>query len=124
MVRQEMMGAWARAGGVGGLGGLSRRCAHKPRLDEAEGGVRSGWAGRFEGSRAITIFFLGCQALTPGRWLPLQVRLPAAQGASWGPPAPVPWLSSMGQPTRTQGSAVTSALPAPPPAPALATVLG
>jgi hypothetical protein len=34
------------------------------------------------GTRAITLFFLGCQALTPGRWLPLQVPLPAAQGAS------------------------------------------
>lgn len=76
------------------------------------------------GTRAITIFFLGCQALTLGRWLPLQVQLPAAQGASWGPPALAPWLSSTGQPTRTRGSAVTSVPPAPPPAPALATVLG
>jgi hypothetical protein len=92
---------------------------------------KSGWAEEVGGmlwatvgAGTITVFFLGCQALTPGRWLPLQVQLPVAQGASWEPPAPAPWLSSMEQPTRTQGSAVTSAPPALPPAPALATVLG
>lgn len=129
-------GPGLRLVGVDGLWAISRQWSHNTLLDvgvrprgrvKVEGGGGMGWGGCCGvtvGAGAITVFFLGCQALTPGRWLPLQVRLPAAQGASWGPPAPAPWPSSTEQPIRTRGSAVTSALPAPPPALASATVLG
>lgn len=134
---QRERGPWAKAGGGGwtlvnlqavvpqhsaGCGGEAE--GEGSRSGKGVGWVVGGCCGVTVGAGAITVFFLGCQALTPGRWLPLQVRLPAAQGASWGPPALAPWPSSTGQPIRTRGSAVTSALPAPPPALASATVLG
>ena len=124
VVPQHSAGCGDETEGEGSRLGEGSRSGEGSRLGEGVGWVGRCCCGITVGAGAITIFFLGCQALTPGRWLPLQVRLPAAQGASWGPPALAPWPSSTEQPIRTRGSAVTSALPAPPPALASATVLG